>query len=307
MVTSSSDSHCLGTSTRRDRCVFDEAGWIPTPSLRRRDDPLANRINVVIWGALAALPAGYVVAAWLTPIGVVVAPSPAIVAKPFATDTRAAADEPESAPTEAAAEGSAARGNEEERRNARSADSITAAPPQRVPAQPSGTEISEPLIARTPDPRCLPSASAVRQNFPDARPSWTMRMPGHEGARCWFAAAPAAPSAPGRPETAQADDTADAIATQVLQERRAPKPLVAASDRDPACLPSASAVRLNFPEARPSWSMRTPGHEGTQCWYAAKPRSPRSSAGVAWTPGWRASQDDAEGSTQLPGEVLTSR
>jgi hypothetical protein len=35
---------------------------------------------------------------------------------------------------------------------------------------------------------CFPSASAVRENRPGAWPSWTMRAPGHEGTRCWYAA-----------------------------------------------------------------------------------------------------------------------
>jgi hypothetical protein len=33
---------------------------------------------------------------------------------------------------------------------------------------------------------CYPSASAVRQEHPQAWPSWTMRALGHEGARCWY-------------------------------------------------------------------------------------------------------------------------
>ena len=35
---------------------------------------------------------------------------------------------------------------------------------------------------------CLPSASAVRQEHPGSWPSWTLRAPGHEGAKCWFPA-----------------------------------------------------------------------------------------------------------------------
>jgi predicted DNA-binding ribbon-helix-helix protein len=33
---------------------------------------------------------------------------------------------------------------------------------------------------------CYPSAPAVRQDHPDAWPSWTLRAPGHEGTRCWY-------------------------------------------------------------------------------------------------------------------------
>ena len=35
---------------------------------------------------------------------------------------------------------------------------------------------------------CFPSASAVRQDYPEAWPSWTLRAPGQEGTRCWYAA-----------------------------------------------------------------------------------------------------------------------
>jgi hypothetical protein len=34
---------------------------------------------------------------------------------------------------------------------------------------------------------CYASALAVRQNAPDAWPSWTLHAPGHEGTRCWHA------------------------------------------------------------------------------------------------------------------------
>ena len=37
-------------------------------------------------------------------------------------------------------------------------------------------------------PTCFHSASAVRQNYPGRWPSWTLRAPGHEGAKCWYAA-----------------------------------------------------------------------------------------------------------------------
>jgi hypothetical protein len=39
---------------------------------------------------------------------------------------------------------------------------------------------------------CYSSASAVRQGAPDAWPSWTLRAPGHEGIRCWYATTRAA-------------------------------------------------------------------------------------------------------------------
>jgi hypothetical protein len=33
---------------------------------------------------------------------------------------------------------------------------------------------------------CLPSASAVRQEYHGAWPSWTLRAVGHEGVKCWY-------------------------------------------------------------------------------------------------------------------------
>jgi hypothetical protein len=35
---------------------------------------------------------------------------------------------------------------------------------------------------------CLSSASAVRQEYPGAWPSWTLRLRGHDGAKCWYPA-----------------------------------------------------------------------------------------------------------------------
>jgi hypothetical protein len=40
------------------------------------------------------------------------------------------------------------------------------------------------------------------------------------------------------------------------------------------CFPSASAVLRNYPEGRPSWTLRAPGHEGTRCWYPTKRTAP---------------------------------
>lgn len=45
--------------------------------------------------------------------------------------------------------------------------------------------------------------------------------------------------------------------------------VVAANQYDSTCFPSASAVLRNHPGGHASWTMRAPGHEGTQCWYAA--------------------------------------
>jgi hypothetical protein len=44
------------------------------------------------------------------------------------------------------------------------------------------------VVASVPASSCFPSASAVRQDQPGAWPSWTLRAPGHEGTKCWYAA-----------------------------------------------------------------------------------------------------------------------
>jgi hypothetical protein len=35
---------------------------------------------------------------------------------------------------------------------------------------------------------CIPSLKAVRAAHPGSRPTWRLRLPGHEGEKCWFAA-----------------------------------------------------------------------------------------------------------------------
>ena len=58
-----------------------------------------------------------------------------------------------------------------------------ARPPQTV----SQRDKQLPAASRH-DVSCFQSASAVLQNYPGGRPSWTLRAPGHEGTPCWYAA-----------------------------------------------------------------------------------------------------------------------
>jgi hypothetical protein len=60
---------------------------------------------------------------------------------------------------------------------------IEAGPPQTLPER--GRQF---FAANRHDPTCYPSASAVRQHHPGGWPSWTLRAPGHEGIKCWYAA-----------------------------------------------------------------------------------------------------------------------
>jgi hypothetical protein len=39
------------------------------------------------------------------------------------------------------------------------------------------------------DAPCFPSAAAVLRNHPGGWPAWTLKLPGHEGTLCWYAAA----------------------------------------------------------------------------------------------------------------------
>jgi Bacterial protein of unknown function (DUF899) len=59
----------------------------------------------------------------------------------------------------------------------------------------------------------------------------------------------------------------EARALQTLSEKG--KQVSAANQYDASCFPSASAVLQNNPGASPTWTLRAPGHEGTQCWRAA--------------------------------------
>jgi hypothetical protein len=58
---------------------------------------------------------------------------------------------------------------------------IEAEPPPTLPE-------NESFAAGRDASTCFPSASAVRENHAGAWPSWTLRAPGHEGTRCWYAA-----------------------------------------------------------------------------------------------------------------------
>jgi hypothetical protein len=82
------------------------------------------------------------------------------------------------------------------------------------------------------------------------------------------------PPAPAKPEVAAsltpgevADPIKPGASSFDLQDT---KPNIGAESQPPAftCYPSAPAVRQDYPDAWPSWTLRAPGHEGTRCWYA---------------------------------------
>ena len=88
--------------------------------------------------------------------------------------------------------------------------------------------------------QCLPSAASVRQEHPGAWPSWTTRMPGHTGARCWY---PATRESHGR--------RYDAGAHAAAMERQ--RFASAASDEEPDNGALAFALETNAL----GWSFRT--------------------------------------------------
>jgi hypothetical protein len=69
-------------------------------------------------------------------------------------------------------------------------DAASLQPAARLNIKPTEARPSEKQLSATGayDPSCFPSASAVLRNHPGSSPSWTLRAPGHEGAKCWRAA-----------------------------------------------------------------------------------------------------------------------
>lgn len=69
-----------------------------------------------------------------------------------------------------------------------------------------------------------------------------------------------------------------ALPTQSKNSQPEQRQLIASSQVS-VCYLSASAVRQEHPQARPSWTLHALGHEGTKCWYPAigpkgDPKSP---------------------------------
>ena len=69
-------------------------------------------------------------------------------------------------------------------KGATSADAVPGVQDAKPPIERGGQFV----VASVPASSCFPSASAVRQDQPGAWPSWTLRAPGHEGTKCWYAA-----------------------------------------------------------------------------------------------------------------------
>jgi len=147
---------------------FEPEARMPSRLSLRRRDSLSTRMKFLSAGAIAGLLAGYFVfGSSDRPVDLAVAPQPTIDIAPVA-----------SLPSR----------------------QVEAQPPVRLDIQPTESEIEarppptlpengrQFFAANGHDPTCFPSASAVRENHPGGWPSWTMRAPGHEGTKCWYAA-----------------------------------------------------------------------------------------------------------------------
>jgi hypothetical protein len=282
--------------------LLEADAWAPTPLLRRPSDPLATWAKFVIASTTAVLFIGYLAFGNSSrTIDVTLALQPKIDRSTGFLPAQ------EAETPSAMAKGVTALG-----RTAPEAQIGSSQPTVRHEIQPTESGIETgPLLkallerkgffaANGDESPCFPSASAVLHNYPGARPSWTFRALGHEGTRCWYPAtrtmaeggAPTGKAGGVVVESRTVPDaqTASSQPTvrdeiQLTESGIEPKPpqatfpergkeLVAGSSHDSTCFPSASAVLRNYPVARPSWTLRAPGHEGTRCWFPTGANSP---------------------------------
>jgi hypothetical protein len=167
---------------------FEPDEWTSTPLLPRLRDRRANRKKFLtataVAIAVAALPAGYfVVRNSDRPVDVTAVPQatpdiPPVESLPLREAQAPAATNVES-PVEPEVQAPSLQ--QAAPLDTKPTESrIDAKPPPVLPDKASfaaGREAST----------CFPSASAVRESIPGAWPSWTLRAPGHEGTRCWYA------------------------------------------------------------------------------------------------------------------------
>jgi hypothetical protein len=170
---------------------FKPDEWMLTPLLPRPSDPPSNRTKFLIAIAVAALPGGYFIFRnFDRPVDVAVVPQATTDIPLVEFSSAQEADAPSTKTTGITVEGRA----EPEVQTVQTTPplpvpldakptegDIRAGPPQMLP------ERGRQAFEASRDDSCLASASAVRQNHPGAWPSWTLRAPGHEGTRCWYA------------------------------------------------------------------------------------------------------------------------
>src|SRR5229473_2513847 len=178
-------------ATIRRSISFEPDGRRSSQMLRRPSDPRSNGIKFLSAGAIAGLLAGYFVfGSSDRPVDVALAPQPKIDVPSVAflplREVEAPSAEARDITVESRAEPEVQTASLQPavRLDIKPTESgIEARPPQTLPER--GTQL---LAASGHDSSCFPSASAVRQNHPGGWPSWTLRAPGHEGTKCWYAA-----------------------------------------------------------------------------------------------------------------------
>ena len=191
-------------TTIRRSIPFEPDPRRSTRMLRRRRDPVSIQTKCLIAIAVAALPAAgyFMFESSDRPVDVAVARRPIADIPPveflLLREAQAPAAIPPveflplQAPTAAAVGTYAERRIEPEVQTAPSTVPLETKPTENViEARPPQTLPQKEGQSFTPsqdDSTCFPSASAVRQNYPGRWPSWTLRAPGHEGTRCWYAA-----------------------------------------------------------------------------------------------------------------------
>jgi hypothetical protein len=215
-----------------NRVSFDLHKRKQAPTLRRPDRALSTRTSFLAAGALIAVAAGcFVVAVWSPEMDFADAPIPM-------PNERRLSPLPQVGLAPIPLNGRAAESEISEREPKSSEDKLTSGIgerwPQLLPAAESTTKgdmsampgsdsvhqappigsadaavdvrNQERLIQRESqsfattahDSSCFPSASAVREDNPTAWPSWTLRAPGHEGTKCWYAGTRPAAARPSR-------------------------------------------------------------------------------------------------------------
>jgi hypothetical protein len=175
----------------------------PTRMLRGRRDQVSIRTKFLIAIAVVALPAGYFMfESSDRPVDVAVARRstaniPPIGLLPLREAQAPAASTPvEFLPLQAPTAAAAGINTESRIEPVVQAAPLPLTVPLDVKPAENGIETRPPQTLPQKEKRsftpsqdastCFPSASAVRQNYPEGRPSWTLRAPGHEGTRCWY-------------------------------------------------------------------------------------------------------------------------
>jgi hypothetical protein len=157
--------------------------------LLRLSDPFLSRTKFLIATAVAVLPAGYFI----------FGNSDHLVDIAVAPQTTTDLPPVELLPLwEADATSAKTRGITVESKAEPDVQTRSPEPPARLDKKPTESAIEATSLQTLPDKEslaaslgastCFPLASVVRQNQPGAWPSWTLRAPGHEGTRCWYAA-----------------------------------------------------------------------------------------------------------------------